>query len=142
MYTSVKELDLAIIDASKAIELDPDLATAYANRAEAYLRSNNLSKAIEDSSAALSRDSTLLGARVSRAISFLGMEEYTGAYEDANIVLTQIADYPEALFVRGASQLWITGGEKGHDDLRKVVELSNTKSLVEAAGSMLNFYEE
>ena len=70
------------------------------------------------------------------------MEEYTGAYEDANIVLTQIADYPEALFVRGASHLWITGGEKGYEDLRKVVELSNSKSLVEAAGSMLSFYDK
>ena len=142
MYTSVKELDLAITDASKAIELDPDLASAYANRAEAHLRSNNLSKAVEDSSSALSRDSSLLGARVSRAISYLGMEEYTEAFQDANIVLTQIADYPEALFVRGASQLWITGGEKGHDDLRKVVELSNSKNLAEAAGSMLRFYDK
>lgn len=142
MYTSIKELDLAIIDASKAIELDPDLATAYANRAEAHLRSNNLSKAVEDSSSALSRDSSLVGARVSRAISYLGMEEYNAAFEDANIVLTQIADYPEALFVRGASHLWITGGEKGHEDLRKVVELSNSKSLVEAAGSMLSFYDK
>ena len=142
MYTSVKELNLAIIDASKAISLDPDLATAYANRAEAHLRSNNLSKAVEDSSSALSRDSSLLGARVSRAISYLGLEEYPEAFEDANIVLTQIADYPEALFVRGASQLWITGGEKGRDDLRKVVELSDKRSLVEAAGSMLSFYDK
>ena len=142
MYTSVKELDLTITDASKAIELDPDLASAYANRAEAHLRSNNLSKAVEDSTSALSRDSSLVGARVSRAISYLGMEEYTAAFEDANIVLTQIADYPEALFVRGASHLWITGGEKGHEDLRKVVELSNSKSLVEAAGSMLSFYDK
>ncbi|SVC05176.1 uncharacterized protein METZ01_LOCUS258030, partial [marine metagenome] len=63
-------------------------------------------------------------------------------FEDANIVLTQIADYPEALFVRGASQLWITGGEKGRDDLRKVVELSDKRSLVEAAGSMLSFYDK
>ena len=90
----------------------------------------------------MSRDSSLVGARVSRAISYLGMEEYTAAFEDANIVLTQIADYPEALFVRGASHLWITGGEKGHEDLRKVVELSNSKSLVDAAGSMLSFYDK
>ena len=90
----------------------------------------------------MTRDSSLIGARVSRSISYLGMEEYNKAFEDANIVLSQIADYPEALFVRGASQLWITGGGKGHNDLRKVVELSNSKSLVEAAASMLSFYDK
>jgi tetratricopeptide (TPR) repeat protein len=41
-------LDLAITDCSKAIELDPNLAKFYANRALAYILLGNLTDARND----------------------------------------------------------------------------------------------
>ena len=52
-FTKLGDSDRAISDLNKAIELDPKSGFAYAGRAEAYLRHDNIERARKDSEQAL-----------------------------------------------------------------------------------------
>ncbi|MGO9122836.1 MAG: tetratricopeptide repeat protein, partial [Desulfomonilaceae bacterium] len=52
-FTKLGDSDRAISDLNKAIELDPKSGFAYAGRAEAYLRQDNIERARKDSEQAL-----------------------------------------------------------------------------------------
>jgi tetratricopeptide (TPR) repeat protein len=53
MFTKLGDSDRAISDLNKALELDPKSSFAYAGRAEAYLRHDNIERARKDSEQAL-----------------------------------------------------------------------------------------
>src|SRR5687768_17130528 len=53
-----RDVEQAIIDYGKAIELDPENANAYGNRGVAYLQSGNLEKAFDNLSKAIELDSS------------------------------------------------------------------------------------
>jgi tetratricopeptide (TPR) repeat protein len=48
VYDTLEELELAIADYTKAIELDPDFVDGYLNRAYAYFRSDRQDEAVAD----------------------------------------------------------------------------------------------
>jgi len=79
--------DRAIVDYSKAIELDPKYADAYYNRGIAYKRKGNLDQAIADYSKAIELDPKLATAYNNRGI----------AYRAKGNLDQAIADYTKAI---------------------------------------------
>ena len=76
-YYYKNELDHAIKDYDRALQLDPTMAVAYCNRGLAYYKKRNLGKAVDDLKRALSYRDALpdRGARVEKALP--AMEKWT-----------------------------------------------------------------
>ena len=68
-------LEEAITELSKALELDPKLASAYSNRGIAYARKGEYEKAVADYEQALSLDPKYAQALFNRGIAYLHQGE-------------------------------------------------------------------
>ena len=94
-YIGKEELGLAIIDFDKAIEINPNLAAAYANRALAYGINGLFDLAIVDYTKAIELDSDLAKLYFNRAL----------AYKEQDKKAEAIADFEKSITLTGNSWL-------------------------------------
>ena len=87
------ELDEAIKDYNKAIELDPDNAEAYNNLADLWLRMNNYDIAMKNINIAIEKNSKLYIAFVTRGEILMAIEKINEAIEDFNLAIWLNNDY-------------------------------------------------
>ena len=79
------KFDQALIHFTKTIELHPEYATAYNNRAKVYAAKRNHNQAIRDYTKAIElKPRRYLGVYGSRANSYLAMGDFTRAMRDFN----------------------------------------------------------
>jgi tetratricopeptide (TPR) repeat protein/DNA-binding transcriptional MerR regulator len=76
------DFDIAIADATKAIELDPGRVNPYINRSWAYIEKNMLEHAIRDCKAALQIDPKNMLAYNNRGLAFQRRAQFPQAQED------------------------------------------------------------
>ncbi|MGD9223733.1 MAG: tetratricopeptide repeat protein [Desulfobacteraceae bacterium] len=76
------DFDIAITDATKAIELDPGRVNPYINRSWAYIEKNMLAHAIRDCKAALQIDPENMLAYNNRGLAYQRMAQFPQARED------------------------------------------------------------
>jgi tetratricopeptide (TPR) repeat protein len=88
-YLMIDEIDLAISDFDRAIQLEPDNAIRYYNRGIAFSRKHQVHKAIDDYSRAIQLRPDLAAAYSNRAHEF----ELAGERDK------EIADYRKALLL-------------------------------------------
>jgi tetratricopeptide (TPR) repeat protein len=81
-YKKQGELDKAIADYNKAIELDPQLAVAYYNRGKDYEDQGELDKAIADFTKAIELDPTDAVTYTNRGIAYRDQGELGKAEAD------------------------------------------------------------
>jgi len=82
VYFHDGDLDRAIAEFTRAIELKADYAMAYCNRGVAYYNKGDLARAISDFSAAIKLKADYAEAYHSRAVAYFSSREYDKSRED------------------------------------------------------------
>ncbi|MGC8940987.1 MAG: tetratricopeptide repeat protein, partial [Candidatus Nanoarchaeia archaeon] len=83
-YADKGELDKAIQDFNKALELDPNFVEAYNNRGIAYAYKGEFDKAMQDWNKALELDPKYANAYYNRGIAYANKGEFNKAMQDLN----------------------------------------------------------
>ncbi len=139
-YYKKGELDLALQDFNKAIDLTPQSAHVYNNRGAAYAAKGEFDTAIEDYNTAIALNPEFDGAYNSRGIAYGKKGDVNAAIEDFNKAIDLKPDYATAYTNRG-----IAYGKKGELDLalqdfNKVIDLK--PELAEAYLNRGSVYRE
>jgi|GEM_PF-3805091 len=118
------DLDGAIADYTKAIELKPDYAEAYNNRGIAWVDKGEYDKAIEDFSRAVELKPDLAQAYYNRGNAWANKGEYDRAIEDYTKAIELKPDYAAAYNNRGFARAEMGDLNGAIADYTKAVELN------------------
>jgi len=105
-HASTRNYEQAIIDYTKAIQLDSKYAEAYNNRSAAHLQMKNYGQAVVDCYWAIELAPDFVAGYVNRGIAYTGMRDYPRAVDDYNEALTLDPGNVYALYNRGNTYLW------------------------------------
>ncbi|MEI6816134.1 MAG: tetratricopeptide repeat protein [Bacteroidota bacterium] len=86
----------AIMDFSKAIELQPNYLKSYNNRGSLYAKENNIELALKDYSKAIEIDSNNATTYFDRGLLFQQKDQFDEAYKDYKKAIALNANYTEA----------------------------------------------
>ena len=100
-YSEKEKWNEAIIEYSKAIELAPDLAEAYNNRATAYTEKGEYDKAIADCTKVIEMDPQSIIPYYNRSIAYLYKGEYEKTIADCTKILDSGLNSPWVYYHRG-----------------------------------------
>ncbi len=123
-YISTRNYEQAIIDYSKALDLDPDYAEAYNNRSTAHLLMDNYGQALLDCRRAIELAPDFVVAYVNRAIAYTGLREYDRALADYNQALSLAPNNVYAHYNRGNTYLWMSNYKEAVADYSQTIALS------------------
>ncbi|MEN2370608.1 tetratricopeptide repeat protein, partial [Leuconostoc lactis] len=113
----------AIADYSKAIELQPDYASAYYNRGTSFFALKDYEKAIADYSKAIELQPDYASAYNNRGNSFSALKDYEKAIADYSKAIELQPDDARAYYNRGNSFSALKDDEKAIADYSKAIEL-------------------
>lgn len=129
-YSRKREFDRAINDFSKAIEIDPDKAIYYFNRAIALFelgapqrRSMEIERAVEDYTSAIERDPGYATAINNRGFAYATLKQHDRAIEDYDRAIEIDPKHISAYYYRGLSCMAIKDYDCARRDFDKFVEL-------------------
>ncbi|CAK66299.1 unnamed protein product (macronuclear) [Paramecium tetraurelia] len=91
----------AIVEYTKAIEIDPKFILAYNNRGLAYDKMSNYHKAIEEYTKVFTIDKQYYTSYFNRAIAYYKLKNYDRAVEDFSTVIEINPEYYMAYYHRG-----------------------------------------
>jgi tetratricopeptide (TPR) repeat protein len=94
----------ALQDFTKAIQLNPRDSDAYFNRGFARYRLKDYEGAIQDASQAIQLNSENIEAYLVRSLAYLDSKEYQKAIIDSTQAIRIAPDFPEAYMIRGYAQ--------------------------------------
>jgi tetratricopeptide (TPR) repeat protein len=122
-YCQIGQYDQAILDFSKAIEINPRLAHAYNNRGAAYLYKAQYDRAILDLSKAIEINPRLAHAYNNRGWAYIKMWQYDQAISDFNKTIEIDPRFVEAYFHRAIVYFLIEEYDKSLLDVIKAQKL-------------------
>lgn len=122
-YASTRNHEQAIIDYTKALELDPHYAEAYNNRSTSHLRMNNYGQAVVDCDRALELAPEFVAAYVNRAIAYTGLRAYDQALADFARALELSPHNLYAFYNRGNTHLWMSKFRDAVTDYSQTIAL-------------------
>jgi lipoprotein NlpI len=107
-YEDKNELDLAIADLSKAIELDPKYQDAYLNRGSCYDANGDYAKALADDDKAIELEPGFINAFDNRAQLYDSLGQYSRAIADYTKVIELNPKYGDLsrYYIRGLSRYY------------------------------------
>ncbi|HMQ54669.1 MAG TPA: tetratricopeptide repeat protein [Anaerolineae bacterium] len=105
-HVSTRNYEQAIIDYTKAIQLDPQYAEAYNNRSTAHLMMGNYGQAVTDCTAAIDFAAEFVAAYVNRGIAYTGLRDFERAQADFAKAVALDPNNVYAFFNRGNAFLW------------------------------------
>ena len=111
--TDTRDLPLATVDLTKAIEIDPKYADAYNQRGIAFRRNGDFARAIADQSKAIEIKPTFARAYNSRGFAYQQQKDYDRALADYSKAIELDPGYAIAHFNRA-----ITHDQKGRYESR------------------------
>ena len=113
----------AIQDFTKAIELKPDYATAYATRGTVYGNQGEYDRTIQDLTKAIELKPDYTGAYLIRGTAYFYQGEHDRTIQDLTKAIELKPNYAEAYATRG--EAYFRQGEHDHtiQDFTKVIEL-------------------
>jgi tetratricopeptide (TPR) repeat protein len=112
-----------IADLSRAIELDPKLASAWSDRSAARYRTRELEAALADATHAIELDPRLEVAWAARAAIRYDKSDYPGAKEDATHAIELSPNLEAAWLARGKACDALEDQESAIADLTRAIEL-------------------
>lgn len=116
---------LAIIDCTKAIELNPNNAATYNIRAVIYTKKQDYDQAIRDYTRAIELKPDYANAYGGRAYSYDKIQNYEQAVKDYTRVIELKPDYADAYYNRAIAYRRLGKTSLAEADERKVEELEN-----------------
>jgi tetratricopeptide (TPR) repeat protein len=126
LYISLRELDKAIAELDKAIDLDPKSPTFWNERGIAYYRKGQYQTAIENYSKALQSSGGRFVILTNRANSYGKLNDWRSAIQDASQAIRLKPDYGRAYLVRGNAQASSGQWANASDDLLRATQLPNS----------------
>ena len=122
-WNKKEEHDRAIVDCTRAIEIDSQNAVAYFNRGAAWVNKGELDRAIADFTSAIEIDSQFAEAYYNRGVVWAKKEEPDKAIADFTSAIKIDPLYAEAYYNRGV--VWANKGEydKAIADFTRVIEI-------------------
>jgi tetratricopeptide (TPR) repeat protein/beta-lactamase regulating signal transducer with metallopeptidase domain len=117
------QIDDAISDINKAIELNPEDAAAYFNRGNAFYEKGQIEKAVSDYTKAIEKNPRYTNAYFSRGYVYLTTGEYSKAISDYNTVIDIHPDNAHAYNYRGCGYFAQEEYQEAIDDFSKAIAL-------------------
>jgi protein O-mannosyl-transferase len=123
-YLNQGDLDRAISEYDKAIEINPGSFLAYNNRAGAYLKKGDQAKALSDYGKAIELGPTFPEAYYSRGTLYLNRGDLAEALSDFSRAIAINPRYAEAYYNRGT--LYLKRGDLAEalSDLNRAIEIN------------------
>ncbi len=134
-YSQLNDLDKALTDLNQAIDLDPEMALAYAYRSYIYSDQERYDDAIADASKAIELGSDLNSARQSsivhaRALAYLVTNEYEKAVADATQAIELAGENTPSTArtynIRSQAYRWMGDYKRAINDATQAIELGTT----------------
>jgi tetratricopeptide (TPR) repeat protein len=122
-YREKGDYQQAIVELSKAIELDPDYDWALAHRGESYRMIDEIDLAIADLDRAIELDPEYSWALASRGECFYEKDDYAKAIEDLTRAIDLDPDYEWAFAHRGNAHRMNSDYETAIKDFDRAIEL-------------------
>jgi tetratricopeptide (TPR) repeat protein len=124
------ELDAAVADLTLALELDPDLAWAYVNRAYAWNEKGRFDQAIADCDRAIAINPALVMAYVNRGFAWNQKEDFDRALADSQRAID--LDPQSALAFINRGHAWHEKGNRrqARDDCEEAARLAPDHGVV------------
>jgi len=129
-YAELGDYEQAIAAYTKAIELDPDCATAYHNRGIAYRKLGDYDQAIADHSKAIELDAENAKYYNNRGFAYNELEEYTLAISDFTKAIELDPGYAFAYNNRGWAYSQLEDYTRAFQDFEKSIELNRDNPWV------------
>lgn len=123
-HVGTRNYEQAIVDYSKAIELDPEYAEAYNNRSTAHLSMENYGQAVTDCQQAITLAPDFVSAYVNRAIAYTGLRQYEQALADYGKALELAPHNVYAYYNRGNTHLWMSRYNQAVNDYTQAIALN------------------
>ena len=123
------QMDNAISDFSKAIELNPKYKDAYNNRSIAYCQRNQFDKAIGDYTKAIDLDPLYTAAYYNRGIAYENLKQWDKALIDFTKAIELNPIYAEAYCNRGVANRNLGNVENAIADYSKAIEINSTYNV-------------
>ncbi len=124
VYYNLGQLDKAIDDFSKALELNPKYKDAYNNRSIAYCQLNQFDKAIGDYTKAIDLDPQYTAAYYNRGIAYENINQWDNALIDFTKAISLDPKYTEAYSNRGVANRNLGHLENAIADYSKAIEIN------------------
>ena len=118
--------DQAIVDYTKATDLNPKLARAYSARGFAYHKSKQYQQAVSDYSKAIEMNPKLGEAYYFRGLTFTQLGQLNEAIADFATSIELNPKFAMVYFVRGIANISIGNKEGAKNDLSKAIELDES----------------
>ncbi len=131
-YFKRGELDNAIADYDKSIELNPDNAEVYGNRGLALYGKGDLSGAIESFTQGINlapKDPRTLLVYINRANAYVGKGDYENAFADFDSVIALDSQNTWAYYNRGLAYKIKGDTDKAVADFKKILEINPNDML-------------
>ena len=116
--------DEAILEYTKAIAVEPNMAAAYINRGAAYASNKQYTLTIADCTKAIELNPTLPMAYVNRAYAYNATGEYILAIDDCNKAIELVPDLTAAYVNRAYAYQGNKQYSLSIDDCNKAMELA------------------
>jgi len=135
-----QELDQAIYDYTKAIDLDPNLGRAYNNRGVAYAQEGSMERAIADFTMAIADNLHDAEAYNNRGQAYVQQGNLPHAIADFTMAIANDAFYIKAYNNRGIAYFNMKEYDKAWSDVHTVEQIGGTvdpdfiKMLKQATG--------
>lgn len=123
-HVSTRNYEQAIVEYTKALNLDPFYAEAYNNRSTAHLLMANYGEAVTDCTQALKLAPDFVAAYVNRGIAYTGLRNYEQALADYNKALELSPKNAYAFYNRGNTHLWMTKYQEAITDYSQAIALN------------------
>jgi protein O-mannosyl-transferase len=117
------DLDQAIEDYNKAIEIHPDSPLGYNNRGDAYLNQGDFEQAISDYTRAMELDPRFVEAYYNRGTAYLKLGEFPQALADFDMAIRVNPDYSRAYYNRGTIYLKQGDAEAAIQDFSRAIQI-------------------
>lgn len=137
-YKARKRESKAVSDYDKAVELDPNNADAYCERADFYYEMDEYNKAIADYSKAIELNPQYVSAYFNRAYAYGETGDYDKAIADYSKTIELDPNDVQAYYNRGLDYQNNREVSKAVCDLEKCIELSSDPELTKDAQQALD----
>lgn len=120
------DYDQAIIDTTTAIGYYPEYIEAYCRRSAAFAKKGEFEKAMNDVNKAIEIKPGHPGGYKERAELYASTGEFDKAIADLDTAISLKADYADALFVRGKTNIKLNKDVEGKADLQSACKMGNS----------------
>jgi tetratricopeptide (TPR) repeat protein len=122
-----RELDLALADYGRALEIDPGYARAFDGRGDVRMLKGDLDGAIADYGRALAADSSYTTAYVDRGFARAAKGEHAAALADYGVALARQPKWPYYLEGRAWVQLGAHHSDSALADVRRFLDVAGAR---------------